>query len=244
MMRSMESVAEKGLIKNANQFTFDSIKINSARDLIGNLHKFKLDSMETNNEGNLLEDTIGHIIEDPYSTNCLNLTKVTDQKNSELITELQNQELNMKLNSDTQIESKFDIKFENEFYSITKLETQEIASGKVFLDESEEHKSQDSIKDMCGEIVAAQEVIPENVAQSNFLSSTHIGFKKNSSRNRSQDDGQHGDIGTRIKQQRNEGSDLNKALLAVDKFASADALIENLRTAIVVYRGRSRKEQR
>ncbi|KAF7880476.1 uncharacterized protein EAF02_007322 [Botrytis sinoallii] len=242
-LRSMEPAAERDLIENSDQSAFDSMGINGARDLIGNLHEFKLDSMEANDGDNLLGDTIGHVTEDPYSTNCLSLARATDQENSELMTESQNQELNMELNSDARAESKLSVGLGNEFCSISKLETREIASGELFLNESEEHESQDSIKDMGGKTVAVQEVIPENVAQNNFLSSTHAGFKKNSSRNRSQDDGQHGDVGTRIKRQRNEGSDLNKALLAADKFASPDALIENLRTAIIAYRGRTRQEQ-
>ncbi|KAF7877698.1 hypothetical protein EAF04_001369 [Stromatinia cepivora] len=219
-LRSMEPAAGRDLTENADKSAFDPMEINGARGLIGNLHEFKLDSMETNDEDNLLEDTMGHVIENPHSTNCLSLARVTDQENSDLIIESQNQELDMELNSNARAEKE------------------------VFLAESEEQKSQDSIKDVGGKIVAAQEVIPENVAQSNLLSSTHAGFKKNSPRNRSQDDGNHGDVGTRIKRQRNEGSDLNRALLAADKFASPIALIENLRTAIIAYRGRSRQKQR
>ncbi|TGO90374.1 hypothetical protein BPOR_0067g00160 [Botrytis porri] len=243
-LRSMESAAGRDLTENADKSAFDPMEINGAGGLIGNLHEFKLDSIETNDEDNPLGDTIGHVIENPHSTNCLSLARVTDQKNSDLIIESQNQELDMELNSNARAEGKLSIKLGNEFYSNSKLETREIASEELFLAESEERKSQDSIKDVGGKIVAAQEVIPENVAQSNLLSSTDAGFKKNSSRNRSRDDGNHGDVGTRIKRQRNEGSDLNRALLAADKFASPTALIENLRTAIIAYRGRSRQKQR
>ncbi|KAJ8067023.1 hypothetical protein OCU04_004403 [Sclerotinia nivalis] len=201
----------------------------------GDTYQFELASMVMEDEGDIRGDLYTpepkivaavesekHVIES-HSFNVPNLGEATGQENPDFLMESQDHE------------GKLELKFENE-----SSENPQVASERSF-------QTSTSPEDKKGKKLATQKVISRNLAQKH--SSSFVPILPDVTNvplgNRLyQDNGRQGDVATRRKRQRKEDpEDFSQALLAADNFASQEALVENLRAAIIAYRSRDQSQR-